>query len=204
MKTLAIIALATATSFAALPAIAQQGGGDGPRQSGLEQVDREALVDARIAAIRAGLRLTAEQEPLFAPVEQAVRDMAAQRMTRWSEMRERRAEMRGMSREERREQRAERQAEHDFMDRLQMRADRTAEQATQLGSLASAMNPLWDALDENQQRLLPVLMQDTMGGHGGHRMAGYQQRGQHGMMGRHGGRGEGRGEWRGEGRGMQR
>ncbi|HSP24442.1 MAG TPA: hypothetical protein VLQ65_04645 [Saliniramus sp.] len=200
MKTLAIIALATATAFTALPAFAQQGGGDGPRQSGLEQVDREALVDARIAAIRAGLRLTAEQEPLFAPVEQAIRDSAQQRMERWGEMRERRAEMREMSREERREQRAERQAEHDFMDRLQMRADRAGEQATQLGTLASAMNPLWDSLDENQQRLLPVLMRDTMGGRGGHRMAGYQHGGQHGMMGHHGGRGEGRGE----GRGMQR
>lgn len=194
MKTFAIIALATATTFSALPALAQQGGGgEGRQQHRLEQVDREALVDARIAAIRAGLRLTAEQEPLFAPVEQAIRDQAQQRMERWGEMRERRAEMRGMSREERREQRAERQAERDFMDRVQMRADRAAESATRLSTLASAMNPLWESLDENQQRLLPVLMRDTMGGRGGHRMAGYQHRGQHGMMGRYGGRGEGRG-----------
>jgi hypothetical protein len=197
MKTLSIIALAVATTFTALPALAQQGGGEGRHQHRLEQVDREALVDARIAAIRAGLRLTAEQEPLFTPVEQAIRDMAEQRMQRWGEMSERRremrGEMRGMSREERREQQAARQGERDFMDRVQMRADRAAEQATQLGSLASAMNPLWDTLDENQQRLLPVLMRDTMGGQGGHRMASYQQRGHHGMMGRHGGRGEGRG-----------
>ena len=205
MKTFAIIALAAATSFTALPAIAQQGGGEGRHQHRLEQVDREALVDARIAAIRAGLRLTAEQEPLFTPVEQAIRDMAEQRMARWGEMRERRAEMRGetrgemrdMSREERRELRAERQAERNFMDRVQMQAGRAADQATQLGSFASAMNPLWDSLDESQQRLLPVLMRDTMGGrHGGQRMAGYQQRGEHRMMGRHGGSGEGRGSQR--------
>lgn len=108
-------------------------------------------------------------------------------MARWGEMRERRAETQGMSRAERREQRAERQTERNFMDRVQMRADRAAEQATQMDSLASAMNPLWDTLDESQQRLLPVLMRDTMGGRGGgHRMAGYQQRGEHRMMGRHG------------------
>jgi len=206
MKTFAIIALATATTFSALPALAQQGGGgEGRHQHRLEQVDREALVDARIAAIRAGLRLTAEQEPLFAPVEQAIRDQAQQRMERWGEMR---GQMRDMSREERREQRAERQAEYDFMSRLEARAAHAGAHASQLGSLASAMNPLWESLDENQQRLLPVLMQDTMGGRGGHRMAGYQQRGERGMMGRSGGRGEGRGwgggEGRGGGRGMQR
>jgi len=201
MKTLAIIALATATTFTALPALAQQAGGEGRHQHRLEQVDREALVEARIAAIRAGLRLTAEQEPLFIPVEETIRDMAEQRMQRWGAMRERRAEMRGemrgMSREERREQRAEQQAERDFMDRIQMRADRAAEHAGRLGSLASAMSPLWDSLDESQQRLLPVLMRDTMGGRGGgHRMAGYQHRGHQGTMGRYGGRGEGRGTHR--------
>lgn len=193
MKTLAIITLATATAFTAVPAFAQQGGGDGPRQARFEQVDREALTDARIAAIRAGLRLTPEQEPLFAPVEQALRDMAEQRMERWEEMSERRGEMRGMSREERQEQRAERQAEHDFMDRLEARAEHAGAHASQLGALASAMSPLWDSLDGNQQRLLPVLMRETMGGRGGHRMAGHQHGGKHGMMGHHGGRGEGRG-----------
>ena len=40
--------------------------------------DRAALIDARIAAIKAGLKLTAEQEKLWPPVETAARDMAKQ------------------------------------------------------------------------------------------------------------------------------
>jgi hypothetical protein len=44
--------------------------------------DRAAFVDARIAAVHAGLKLTADQEKLWAPVEAAVRDFAKLRMDR--------------------------------------------------------------------------------------------------------------------------
>ena len=37
--------------------------------------DRAAFVDARIAAVHAGLKLTADQEKLWPPVESAVRDL---------------------------------------------------------------------------------------------------------------------------------
>lgn len=213
MKTLAIIALAGATSLAALPAYAQTATTEAQPQPRVERIDREALLDARIAGIRAGLRLTSEQEELFAPVEEAIRDMAQQRMARWEEMRERRQEMRGdrrgemrgamrdMSPEERREARAERRAQRqaarqdapDFMNRLENRAERAAEHAEQMGALASAMGPLWESLDEDQRRLVPVLMRDTMGARGGHRMAAHHHGGRYGH--RHGGYGEGR-SWR--------
>jgi len=42
----------------------------------MSKEDRAAFLDARIAGVRAGLRLSAEQEKLWAPVETAVRDMA--------------------------------------------------------------------------------------------------------------------------------
>src|ERR1700738_2798097 len=44
--------------------------------------DRAALTDARIAAVHAGLKLNADQERLWPPVETAVRDFAKQRIDR--------------------------------------------------------------------------------------------------------------------------
>src|SRR5712664_340836 len=44
--------------------------------------DRAALTDARIAAVKTGLKLTPEQEKLWPPVEAAVRDLAKLRIDR--------------------------------------------------------------------------------------------------------------------------
>ena len=44
--------------------------------------DRAAFLDARIAAVHAGLKLSADQEKLWPPVETAVRDFAKMRMDR--------------------------------------------------------------------------------------------------------------------------
>src|ERR1700693_4285917 len=44
--------------------------------------DRAAFVDARIAAVHAGLKLNADQEKLWPPVETAVRDFAKLRIDR--------------------------------------------------------------------------------------------------------------------------
>src|SRR5277367_2397876 len=44
--------------------------------------DRAAFTDARIAAVHAGLKLTADQEKLWPPLEAAVRDFAKMRMDR--------------------------------------------------------------------------------------------------------------------------
>src|SRR6186713_3738052 len=44
--------------------------------------DRAAFVDARIAAVHAGLKLNADQEKLWPPVEAAVREFAKQRIDR--------------------------------------------------------------------------------------------------------------------------
>ena len=44
--------------------------------------DRAAFTDARIAAVKAGLKLTPDQEKLWPPVEAAVRDFAKLRIDR--------------------------------------------------------------------------------------------------------------------------
>src|ERR1700748_1862749 len=44
--------------------------------------DRAAMADAKIAAVHAGLKLTADQEKLWPPVESAVRDLVKIRIDR--------------------------------------------------------------------------------------------------------------------------
>src|ERR1700760_5133412 len=44
--------------------------------------DRAAMVDARIAAVHAGLKLTPDQEKIWPPIEAAVRDFAKLRIDR--------------------------------------------------------------------------------------------------------------------------
>src|SRR6201986_4529989 len=46
----------------------------------LSAEDRAAFADARIAAVHAGLKLTADQEKLWPPVEAAVRDLVKIRL----------------------------------------------------------------------------------------------------------------------------
>ena len=46
--------------------------------------DIAAFGDARIAALHAGLKLTAEQEKLWPPVDNALRDLAKQRSERFA------------------------------------------------------------------------------------------------------------------------
>src|ERR1700741_2219284 len=50
------------------------------REAKISPEDRAAFVDARIAAVHAGLKLTADQEKLWPPVEAAVRDFAKLRI----------------------------------------------------------------------------------------------------------------------------
>ena len=54
----------------------------GHGQMRMNPEDRAAFADARIAAVHAGLKLTADQEKLWPPVETAVRDFAKLRIDR--------------------------------------------------------------------------------------------------------------------------
>ena len=56
--------------------------------------DVSAFVDARIAGLKAGLKLTAEQEKNWPAVESAIRELATQRADRVKELQDRRAERR--------------------------------------------------------------------------------------------------------------
>jgi hypothetical protein len=139
--------------------------------------DRAAFVDARIAAVHAGLKLNADQEKLWPPVETAVRDFAKLRIDR--------ANARMSAKPEEVEQK-------DPVTRLRERAENMATSAVALKKIADAADPLYKTLDDGQKRRLAVL---THHGRFGGGEGGWRRHFEHGMMGgdrdRDGGRGDG-------------
>jgi len=136
--------------------------------------DRAAFLDAKIASVKAGLKLTADQEKLWPPVETAVRDFAKQRMAQ--------ANARASERDARRAEQDQKGQDgkpavadqtRDPVARLRERADRMAETATGLKKIADAADPLYKTLDDGQKRRLSMLTR--MGGHHGWRGRGFER-----------------------------
>jgi hypothetical protein len=122
--------------------------------------DRAALVDARIAAVKAGLKLNSDQEKLWPPVEVAVRDFAKLRIDRAN------ARMNAKPDDARDSQKPE-----DPVTRLRDRADAMATSAAAMKRIADAADPLYKTLDEGQKRRLAILthMEGRFGGGWRHR-----------------------------------
>jgi hypothetical protein len=125
--------------------------------------DRAAFLDARIAAVHAGLKLTADQEKLWPPVEAAVRDFAKMRMDRAN------ARMAAEKTDADKQQTPD-----DPVARLRERADNMGATATALKKIADAADPLYKTLDDNQKRRLTMLthMEHRFGGEGWRRHRG--------------------------------
>ena len=139
--------------------------------------DRAAFVDAKIAAVHAGLQLTPDQEKNWPPVEAAVRDFAKQRIdranARASERDLRRAERDQKGVENRGPDQASPNKSWDPVARLRERADNMATTATSLKRIADAADPLYKSLDDGQKRRLAMLTR--MGGPHGWRGHGLER-----------------------------
>jgi LTXXQ motif family protein len=137
----------------------------------LSAEDRAAFVDAKIAAVKAGLKLTPDQEKNWPAVESAVRDFAKQRIdfanARMKERDARRAERR----QDNADSDASRDQNRDPVTRLRERADRMAATAAGLKKIADAADPLYKSLDDGQKRRLAMLTR--MGGKHGWRRHGF-------------------------------
>lgn len=137
--------------------------------------DRAAFADAKIAAVKAGLQLTPEQEKMWPPVETAVRDFAKQRIAlanaRASEREAKRAERDQKGSQDSKSATADQT--RDPMVRLRDRADRMAETAAGLKKIADAADPLYKSLNDGQKRRLAMLTR--MGGHHGWRGHGFER-----------------------------
>jgi hypothetical protein len=116
--------------------------------------DRAAFADARIAAVKAGLKLTPDQEKLWPPVESAVRDFARLRIDRAN------ARMNAPP--------SDAQQPDDPVARLRERADNMAASAAAMKKIADAADPLYKTLDDGQKRRLTILthMGNRFGGEG--------------------------------------
>jgi hypothetical protein len=100
-----------------------------------------AFVDAHIAALRAGLKLSAEQEALWPPVEEAMRSLANLHLSHIQTMRQRRGMM-----------------ADDPVGMLRGMAERMSQGADAVRNLADAAAPLYATLDDAQKRRLLMLV----------------------------------------------
>jgi hypothetical protein len=172
-------ALGSATALLPVGAFAQQADGDkpamdeagpmegmGPAGHHMTPEDRQAFLDARIAAVHAGLKLSPDQEKLWPPVEGAIRDAFA-------EMREAR---------QKNEAAAGGAEKPDPIARMRRMAARSMSVAQNLTKVADAAEPLYGALNDDQKWRLHALLRamHLRGAHPGM-----------GMM-KQGGEGEGR------------
>jgi hypothetical protein len=106
--------------------------------------DRTAFADARIAAVHAGLKLNADQEKLWPPVEAAVKEFAKLRIDRAN------ARMNAPRDDSS-------QKPDDPVSRLRERADTMATTAAAMKKIADAADPLYKTLDDGQKRRLAML-----------------------------------------------
>ncbi|MGE0565621.1 MAG: Spy/CpxP family protein refolding chaperone [Pseudolabrys sp.] len=138
-----VLAASTALAIAGGSLVyAQQGpgndrGGDVQRWRPSAE-DIAAFGDARIAGLKAGLKLTAEQEKLWPPVEAALKAMAKERSDRFAA-------------------RASADRPSDPIERMKLRAERMTEMGTSLKALADAAGPLYAKLDDAQKQRFRVL-----------------------------------------------
>ncbi len=110
----------------------------------LTAADRAAFAEARIAALKAGLALTADQEKLWPPVETVLRDMAKARAAHWQKMHEK--------------MEAKEHPVIDPVERLKRMAEHKIARGEALKELADALAPLYAKLDEGQKHRLPILL----------------------------------------------
>ena len=101
--------------------------------------DAQAALDARLIALKTVIRLTPEQEKLWAPVEAAIRQASK-------------------NASERAAQRVKADPAQDFLDVLERLAEAETARANDLKSVIAAAKPLVASLSAEQQRRVPAFL----------------------------------------------
>jgi hypothetical protein len=128
----------------------------------MSAADIGAYTDARIAGLKAGLKLTAEQEKNWPALEKALRERAKARSDRFAA-------------------RASADKPRDPIERLRVRAEAMTERGTVLKQVAEAAAPLYQSLDDAQKiRFTRLARLD--GSRTGHRHHWRHHGGHRGMM----------------------
>jgi LTXXQ motif family protein len=114
--------------------------------------DRAVLLDARIGAIKAAIKLSPDQEKLWEPVEAAIRKNAALRDQTMQEKRDRMAQSHEAMR-----------PAFDPIARLRHEADRMAARAGRMRDFADAAAPLYASLSDDQKRRAFLILNQSHG-----------------------------------------
>jgi hypothetical protein len=143
MKRTLLAALFVSSISAPVLAVAAEGDQQASRAERMQHwaADRETMLDAKLAGMKAGLGLTADQEKLWGPFETAVKDADKSRMDAMGQMMRMRAQ-------------GERMSPIDHLDAM---ADRLSQGAANIKKIADAAKPLYDALDESQKHKFGML-----------------------------------------------
>jgi LTXXQ motif family protein len=143
MKRILVAALVAGSVCIPTVALAAEGDQQSSRAERMEQwaADRETVLDAKLAGMRAGLALTADQEKLWGPFQSAVQDAAKSRMDAVRQMMQARAQGEPMS----------------PVDHFEAMADRLSQGATDIKKIADPAKPLYNSLDESQKHKFGML-----------------------------------------------
>jgi hypothetical protein len=127
-RALAAAAALSVSGFVIAAATAQSD--QPPTHAELVQHWAEAALDAQLKGMKTSLRLTADQEKLWAPFESAVKDGAKARVLALQK---------------------EQDSNLSPMDRLNAKADRYAQSGASLEKIVEAAKPLYESLDDAQK-----------------------------------------------------
>jgi hypothetical protein len=116
-------------------------GPHGPHGFAFNAEDMPALLDARMAALKAGLKLTSDQEKNWPAFEEAYRGLAKLRMDRFAAMHNENPPA----------------PPANMLEGLQRRADAFSQRGAALKKLADATAPLFNSFDEGQKRRFHIL-----------------------------------------------
>jgi LTXXQ motif family protein len=143
MKRTLVAALVAGSLFAPIFALAAEGDQQASRAERMQhwEADRETVLDAKLAGMKAGLGLTTDQEKLWGPFESAVKDAD-------------KSHLEAMGRMIRMREQSERMSP---VDRLEAMSDRLSQGATNVKKIAGAAKPLYDSLDETQKHKFGML-----------------------------------------------
>jgi LTXXQ motif family protein len=148
-RTVLGVLAALAVSASAFPLTAAAEGDQRPSHAERMQhwaADRETMLDAKLAGMKAGLQLTPDQEKLWSPFEVAVKDAAKARMDAMQNMMQ-----------------THEQGEHmSPIDHLEAMADRLSQGAADIKKIAEAARPLYASLDDSQKHKFGMLGRTLM------------------------------------------
>ncbi len=186
VATAAALIAGTSVSFAA-PGPGGPGSPGGPGKPGgwrISAEDQALLADARFAAVKAALKLNAEQEKLFSTLQKTVQDISKERAQARKAAFEARKEARKDARKN------DERPDFDPVARMRAAAERMDARADNLRKIADAADPFYKSLSAEQKQKLGVLVRGGFANFMG------QSGPRHPVMGPHGWGGPGP-QWRG-------